>query len=154
MDPRTSQDQDNSSQDLTGGFAEASAFDLDKFVVNGFPLAVHAEAAHKRRQEVMGEYALVCATLEDAIATYQKYIFGTGRRAKRLFNEVEEWFFMDDWLWPFSFLNICEILELDPESIRRGLGNWREHAIRVQAVKARPSKSDEYNGRQKKRRAA
>ena len=154
MDPRTDQGRDNSSQDSTVSLAEAGAFDVDKFVVNRFPLAVHAAAACKRRQEVMGEYALVRATLEDAIATYQKYIFGTGRRAMRLFNEVEEWFFTDDWLWPFSFLNICAILELDPDSVRRGLKTWRERAIRIQAAKTRASSPDECGSRHKKRRAA
>jgi hypothetical protein len=43
------------------------------------------------------------------------------RHTQRLLKETSEWFFSDDTDWPFSFVNICSTLGLDPEYIRRGL---------------------------------
>jgi hypothetical protein len=36
----------------------------------------------------------------------------------------------DDDLWLYSFPNVCQILDLDPDYIRTGLKRWRS---RVQA---------------------
>lgn len=72
-----------------------------------------------------GEIALMRAVLEDAIECFQKQALKSGRRAQRLAREAEEWLFKDDQLWPFSFLNVCHVLGLDPAYIRRGLKQWR-----------------------------
>ncbi|HWO42934.1 MAG TPA: hypothetical protein VNO43_14130 [Candidatus Eisenbacteria bacterium] len=101
-------------------------FEFDRFPLQNFPLGVHAESNQTRFREISGEFELVRATLADAVHTYRKYAHAKGRRAQRLFREVEEWIFVDDWSWPFSFRNICEVLELDPDYIRTGLKLWRE----------------------------
>jgi hypothetical protein len=72
-----------------------------------------------------GEVALMRAVLEDAIECFQKQALKSGRRARRLAQEAEEWLFQDDQLWPFSFLNVCNVLGFDPGYIRRGLKQWR-----------------------------
>jgi hypothetical protein len=78
--------------------------------------------------KVRGEFALLCAVLEDAVACFQKGAATDGRRAQRLAREAEAWFFSDDHHWPFSFVNICAVLGLDPEYIRLGLKRWsRRH---------------------------
>ena len=64
------------------------------------------------------------AVLEDAIGCFQKQMVSSGRRTQRLAREAEEWFFTDDHHWPFSFVNICAVLGLDPEYIRMGLKRW------------------------------
>jgi hypothetical protein len=65
------------------------------------------------------EMRLIAAVLEDAIGCYLKYYSAQSRRGKRIRNEAEEWIFSreDDWL--FSFENICELLKIDPDYIRR-----------------------------------
>jgi len=73
-----------------------------------------------------GEVALMRAVLEDAIACFQKQVLKKGRRALRLAREAEEWLFTDDQQWPFSFLNICNVLGIDPGYIRRGLKQLRQ----------------------------
>lgn len=73
-----------------------------------------------------GEVALMQAVLEDAIGCFQKQFVRKGRRVLRLAREAEEWFFADDLNWPFSFINVCAVLGLDPDYIRRGLKQWRE----------------------------
>ena len=75
---------------------------------------------------VQGEIALMRAVLEDAVGCFQKQLFASGRRAQRLAREAEEWFFSNDHHWPFSFINICAVLGLDPEYVRLGLKRWRQ----------------------------
>jgi hypothetical protein len=87
----------------------------------GVPINVHSSR---------GEVALMRAVLEDAIECFQKQALKSGRRAQRLAREAEEWLFKDDQRWPFSFLNVCNVLGIDPAYIRRGLKQWRmQHAI-------------------------
>ncbi len=65
--------------------------------------------------------ALIQSVLEDAIDCFQKQ-FGAPRfRDYRIAKEAKQWFFTDDYQWPFSFVNICSVLDIDPEYIRRGL---------------------------------
>ena len=73
-----------------------------------------------------GEAALMRAVLEDAIHCFQKQFVRKGRRVGRLAREAEEWFATDDPRWPFSFVNICAVLGLEPEYLRLGLKRWRE----------------------------
>jgi len=73
-----------------------------------------------------GEIALMRAVLEDAVGCFQKQSVSSGRRVQRLAKEAEEWFFAEDHHWPFSFVNICAVLGLDPEYIRLGLKRWRQ----------------------------
>ena len=88
------------------------------------PAAVLPEQFYgSRRQnyQVRGEMALIQSVLEDAIDCFQKQ-FGAPRfRDYRIAKEAEQWFFTDDYQWPFSFVNICSVLDIDPEYIRRGL---------------------------------
>ena len=72
------------------------------------------------------EKRLMLAVLEDAVGTFQKYADVSGRRARRLFAEAEEWFASNDQQWPFSFVSICQGLGLEPEYIRRGLRRWHD----------------------------
>ena len=67
------------------------------------------------------EMRLIAAVLEDAVECYLKHFSAKTRRGKRLFGEAEQWIFSrnDDWL--FSCDNICEMLKLDPDYIRRVL---------------------------------
>ena len=71
-----------------------------------------------------GEAALMRAVLEDAIHCFQKQFVRKGRRVGRLAREAEEWFATDDPRWPFSFVNICDVLGLEPEYLRLGLKRW------------------------------
>ena len=92
------------------------------------PLGVSAESNEARRQE-LGEYVLVEAILREAIREYQKFAGQKGRRNTRLFREVHQWFLDDDPHWDFSFINICEILDLEPTYIRTGLESWRDRHL-------------------------
>src|SRR5687767_1802822 len=72
---------------------------------------------------VLPEAALMCTVLEDALLCFQKEI-EIDRRGGHTAREAEKWFFSDDAHDFFSFVSICLLLELNPESIRKELEPW------------------------------
>ena len=74
-----------------------------------------------------GEFALMYAVLEDAFRCFQEQFVSGRQHTQRLAQEAEEWFFSEDRHWPFSFVNICAVLGLDPGYIRLGLKRWLQH---------------------------
>jgi len=61
------------------------------------------------------------AILEDAIHLFQKYRHARDRAGQERFREVNDWFRHEGNHWLFSFANVCELLALDPQYVRRGL---------------------------------
>jgi len=93
------------------------------------PEAVLPEQFYGPRRGVahlQSQVALRCAVLDDAIKCYRKQFVPHTRRERRLATEAEAWLFSDDDRWPFSFVNICRALGLEPEYLRRGLKQWRQ----------------------------
>jgi len=82
------------------------------------------------KSRMIAEYGLVEAVLREAIREYQKFAGQQGRRGSRLFREVHEWFLEDDPNWDFSFINVCQILDLEPAYIRTGLRIWCDRNVR------------------------
>jgi hypothetical protein len=83
-------------------------------------------AAFRRAGGLERERMLMLAVLEDAVDCYQKYAFAKDPRGRQLFGEAREWVQSQDKGWLFSFENICDTLEINPEYVRRGLVSWRE----------------------------
>jgi len=81
-------------------------------------------AQHRGR----GEAALMQAVLADALLCFQKYALSQRRAEQRLHREAEEWIFSDEHRWPFSFVNVCAALNLNPAYIRLLLGRWQQKA--------------------------
>ncbi len=68
------------------------------------------------------EQRLMAAVLEDALRELDRpggswY----GARARRR-AEVQVWLESNDVAWPFSFVNVCEALDLDPGHVRSHVG--------------------------------
>ncbi len=61
------------------------------------------------------------AILSDAIECILKYCDEPIPMRAKLFTEAREWLFDQDEKEPFSFLNVCEILNFDPSYLRRGI---------------------------------
>jgi len=78
-------------------------------------------ATFRRSEHLEPEKALLMAILEDAIHCYRKYRAARDRAGRERFREAEQWIMEegDDRL--FSFHNVCELLGLDPQYIRRGV---------------------------------
>ena len=75
-----------------------------------------------------GERRLMLAVLQDALDCYQKYAFARDGHGRQLFGDAESWISCCDRDWYFSFENICETLDINPDFLRRGMQTWREHA--------------------------
>ena len=73
-----------------------------------------------------GEERLMLAVLQDAVECFQEYVLAQYVWEKKLFQEAEDWILEKNSDWFFSFENICETLELNPDYIRRGLLIWKE----------------------------
>jgi hypothetical protein len=76
----------------------------------------------RRNTEHFAERRLMVAVLEDALDVYRKRCGSRDRRSEELFRDAESWIFSDDDRdWVFSFENICLVLDINPDYIRRGL---------------------------------
>jgi hypothetical protein len=75
----------------------------------------------RRSEHLEPENALLAAIFEGAVEEYRNYSGAHDSKGKSRFNEVEEWFNRSDKEWIFSFENICELLGLDMEYVRRRL---------------------------------
>jgi hypothetical protein len=79
----------------------------------------------RRRSEHDGERRLMVAVLEDAVDVYRKKCTARDRRSRELFEEAEAWIESTDRTWLFSFENICDVLGIDADYLRRGLRAWK-----------------------------
>jgi hypothetical protein len=84
-----------------------------------------------------GEEKLMLAVLIRAVEYFQKHVFARTDSGKKLFQEAEEWFLETNTDWLFSFENICQTFELDPNYIRRGLLSWKKTQLIARSVQAR-----------------
>src|SRR5438093_17960 len=75
----------------------------------------------RRRTEHDGERRLMIAVLEDAVDVYRKQAGARDPRAQQLFQDAEEWMEDTDRSWLYSFENICDVLDIDADYLRRGL---------------------------------
>jgi len=65
-----------------------------------------------------GEYLLAIAVLEQAFEDLVKHRYAGDARLRRAFTDAYKWLTSDDRCWPYSFLNICDVLDLPPRAVR------------------------------------
>ena len=80
----------------------------------------------RRKHELRGEKLLMFAVLEDAVEGYMKYLKSLTKKGQGRFREAEDWINRQDKLGLFSFDNVCEALDIDPDYMRRGLHQWKQ----------------------------
>ena len=81
--------------------------------------------AMRRKHLLEGEKRLVLSVLEDAVECFMKCIDSSTNKGQRLFRDAEEWITLEDKKWVFSFDNVCDMLDVNPEYLRRGLREWK-----------------------------
>src|SRR5262245_23132997 len=99
-------------------------------------------AAFRGGSGVRGEKRLMLAVLEDALDCFQKYAAAHDGHGQALFDEAHAWIISNDRGWFFSYENICETLEINPEYLRRGLETWRHGQNGMAPRSATAAKSD------------
>jgi len=82
-------------------------------------------ASLRQKAEADGERRLMFAILEDAIECFQKHLLAEENKRRQLHIDAELWFLEDDPSWLFSFVNICDVFEIHPVFLRRGLLAWK-----------------------------
>jgi len=91
------------------------------------------------------EHELVVAVLQDAVDCFQKHLFARERKARQLFVDAETWIMSTDRRWPFSFENVCDLLDIDAGGLRTGLLRWKaqrlQEASRQKIVQLAPRRS-------------
>ena len=92
-------------------------------------LPVQYFEAMRRKHLLEGEKRLILSVLEDAVECFMKCIDSNSSKGQRLFRDAEEWINLEDKMWVFSFDNVCEMLDINPEYLRRGLRAWKERRL-------------------------
>ena len=64
------------------------------------------------------EKALPMAVLQQALEDLRNYQERRGTHARRLYRNAYQWMMSDDRRWPYSFLNICDLLGLSAGALR------------------------------------
>jgi hypothetical protein len=68
-----------------------------------------------------GEEVLAAAVLKLAFEDLQKHRGATATHRRRAFREAYVWVASNERRWPFSFLNVCDMLDLSPRALRAKL---------------------------------
>lgn len=74
-----------------------------------------------RSRAISPERALALAVLWEAVFDLQKFQFAPRRRQQRLYWEAYEWVVSNQRGWPYSFVNLCELLGFTPDAVRKQL---------------------------------
>lgn len=85
--------------------------------------------AMRRKHLLEGEKRLILSVLEDAIECFMKCIDSATNKGQRLYREADEWIALEDKHWVFSFDNVCDMLDINPEYMRRGLRDWKQRKV-------------------------
>ena len=64
---------------------------------------------------------LAAGILKQAALDLRRFHGATSAIERELYLDAYRWVISDDCSWPFSFLNVCQLLNLAPESLRQKL---------------------------------
>jgi hypothetical protein len=91
------------------------------------PVQFFGKGRNGRTEPVM---RLMFAVLDDAVRCFERDLRARSVSRRRRFLEAEDWLFsQNESAGLFSFESVCEVLDIDPDGIRRALWLWRERAL-------------------------
>jgi hypothetical protein len=64
---------------------------------------------------------LASGVLKQAVQDLRRFHGATSAIERELYLDAYSWLTSDDCSWPFSFLNVCQLLNLTPDIVRREL---------------------------------
>jgi hypothetical protein len=68
-----------------------------------------------------GQKELAAGVLKQAAQDLRRFYNATTRVERELYLDAYRWITVDDSSWPFSFLNVCQLLNLTPDIVRQEL---------------------------------
>jgi hypothetical protein len=83
---------------------------------------------------------LAAGILKQARLDLRRFHGGTNAVEREFYLDARRWVTSDDYSWPFSFLNVCQLLNLAPETVREeilvdlslgALGYWSRRCGRA-----------------------
>ena len=80
------------------------------------------------RTQLEPENELLLAVLQDGIYCFRDNLNARSEEKTALCQEARAWIFSSDSGWLFSFLSICDLLDMDPEYIRQALRQCEERS--------------------------
>jgi len=101
--------------------------------------------AMRKKHLLEGEKRLILSVLEDAVECFMKCIDSPTSKGQRLFRDAEEWISLEDKHWVFSFDNVCDMLDINPDYMRRGLRQWKERKVEALQRAAQALASEQAN---------
>jgi hypothetical protein len=101
--------------------------------------------AMRKKHLLEGEKRLILSVLEDAVECFMKCIDSPTSKGQRLFRDADEWIGLEDKHWVFSFDNVCDMLDINPDYMRRGLRQWKERKLEAMRRAAEASAQQEAN---------
>jgi len=66
-----------------------------------------------------GQRELAAGVLKQAAQDLRRFHGATTPVERELYLDAYSWITSDDCAWPFSFLNVCQLLHLSPEAVRK-----------------------------------
>jgi hypothetical protein len=99
--------------------------------------------AMRKKHLLEGEKRLILSVLEDAIECFMKCIDSATSKGQRLFRDADEWISLEDKHWVFSFDNVCDMLDINPDYMRRGLKQWKTRKLEAMQHAAEASARQE-----------
>ena len=68
-----------------------------------------------------GQRELASGILKQAAQDLRRFHGATSAIGRELYHDAYRWVISHDSSWPFSFLNVCQLLKLEPEILRQDL---------------------------------
>jgi hypothetical protein len=94
---------------------------LDRVLLSSVLDPTQFEDIWHRSRARSSEQLLAKAVVEQAFADLVKYRTARRRRERRLYREAYDWIASPDQQWPYSFVNLCELLGLSAAALREQL---------------------------------
>lgn len=67
------------------------------------------------------EESLAIGVLKQAVHDLRRFRSATGKLEQELYLDAFRWITASDFSWPYSFVNICTVLDVPPETLRAEL---------------------------------
>jgi hypothetical protein len=82
---------------------------------------IHKMNTAKAYMSETSQKDLAAGILKQAAEDLRRFHGATNGVERELYQDAYRWVISDDCSWPFSFLNVCQLLKLAPENLRQDL---------------------------------